>query len=143
MDSKTANYQESRYVEIKEAVEQMLVRVGWAKNVVSESVPFLPISGWEGDNLVTKSQNMTWWEGQTVKQAVGTGQKVRVQTLYEAFRSLNVLFLTLHAPISGVYKIKGIGDVLTGRVEQGSINPQDEVCFLPSHTASNRKNILD
>merc|ERR1712094_48308 len=38
--------------------------------------------------------------------------------------------------ISGVYKIKGVGDVLTGRVEQGSVVCGKDVIFLPTHTAS-------
>merc|ERR1719454_217249 len=40
-------------------------------------------------------------------------------------------------PISGIYKIKGVGDVLAGRVEQGIVKPGEEVVFLPTHTASN------
>merc|ERR1711937_1037339 len=37
---------------------------------------------------------------------------------------------------SRVYKIKGVGDVLTGRVEQGNVTINKEVIFLPTHTAS-------
>merc|ERR1712003_443518 len=33
----------------------------------------------------------------------------------------------MRLPISGVYKIKGVGDVLTGRVEQGVVKPGEEV----------------
>ena len=43
----------------------------------------------------------------------------------------------LRLPISGIYKIKGVGDVLAGRVEQGIVKPGDEVIFLPTHTAAN------
>jgi len=42
----------------------------------------------------------------------------------------------MRTPISGIYKIKGIGDVLTGRVEQGTVKPGEEVVFLPTHTVS-------
>ena len=35
-------------------------------------------------------------------------------------------------PVSGVYKIKGVGDVITGRVEQGSIAPGVTVKFYPT-----------
>merc|ERR1719463_414350 len=42
----------------------------------------------------------------------------------------------MRLPVSGVYKIKGVGDVLTGRVEQGAVRPGEEVLFLPTHTAS-------
>ena len=43
----------------------------------------------------------------------------------------------LRLPISGIYKIKGVGDVLAGRVEQGIVKPGDEVIFLPTHTTAN------
>lgn len=43
----------------------------------------------------------------------------------------------LRVPISGAYKIKGVGDVLAGRVEQGVVKPGDEVIFLPTHTTAN------
>ena len=45
--------------------------------------------------------------------------------------------ISMRLPISGVYKIKGVGDVLAGRVEQGEVKPNDEVIFLPTHTAAN------
>merc|ERR1712159_891403 len=44
--------------------------------------------------------------------------------------------LAMRLPLSGVYKIKGVGDVLTGRVEQGAVKPGEEVKFLPTHTDS-------
>ena len=40
-------------------------------------------------------------------------------------------------PVSGIYKIKGVGDVITGRVEQGTVRPGEEVIFTPTHTTSN------
>lgn len=43
----------------------------------------------------------------------------------------------MRVPISGIYKIKGVGDVLAGRVEQGLVKPGDEVVFLPTHTTAN------
>merc|ERR1711937_840686 len=32
--------------------------------------------------------------------------------------------------------IKGVGDVLTGRVEQGAVKPGNETLFLPTHSSS-------
>jgi elongation factor 1-alpha len=43
----------------------------------------------------------------------------------------------MRLPLSGVFQIKGTGDVLTGRVEQGMVKPGSEVVFLPTHTATN------
>merc|ERR1711988_1613304 len=43
----------------------------------------------------------------------------------------------MRMPVSGIYKIKGVGDVLAGRVEQGLVKPNEEVIFLPTHTVAN------
>jgi len=138
MDCDVAKYGIERFTEIKDEMTRMLTRVGWKKSFVDESVPVLPISGWQGDNLCTKSEKMPWWNGVTVK--VGA-RSVNVVTLVDALelmveiptRSPNAVMRT---PISGVYKIKGCGDVLTGRIEQGAVRPGDEVIFLPTHTTS-------
>jgi hypothetical protein len=45
----------------------MLARVGWKPDFIEKSVPILPISGWMGDNLIKKSDKMTWWKGMDVK----------------------------------------------------------------------------
>jgi len=139
MDSDVALYKESRYKEIKEEMVSTLVKVGWPKAFVETSVPFLPISGWIGDNLIKKSDNMPWYNGCEV--VLPNKSKITVTTLKETLelmviipeRSSNAIMRT---PISGIYKIKGIGDVLTGRVEQGTVKPGEEVVFLPTHTAS-------
>ena len=140
MDSDTAKYSEERFNEVKNEMANMLIRVGWTKTFVEKSVTFLPISGWKGDNLIKKSENMPWWKGQDVKSR--SGKMIHVETLLEA---LDILVhipkrdpdANLRMPCSGVHKIAGIGDVITGRIEQGSIKPGDEVVFLPSHTSSN------
>merc|ERR1719454_2180999 len=43
----------------------------------------------------------------------------------------------MRMPVSGIYKIKGVGDVLAGRVEQGLVKPNEEVMFMPTHTTAN------
>jgi elongation factor 1-alpha len=139
MDTDVASYKEGRYKEISEEMGHMLVKVGWKDDFVKNSVPIIPLSGWEGDNLISKSENMPWWNGVEVKGS--TGDTVRVQTLLDGLNKLCGLperktDASLRVPISGNYKIKGVGDVLTGRVEQGILKPGDEVVFLPTHTAA-------
>lgn len=137
MDSDLAKYSEARYNEIKEEMKLTLVRVGWPKQFVDNSVPFIPISGWKGDNLIKVSENMPWYKGQEITLA--NKSKVKVHTLYDALEDMIMIperssTAIMRTPISGIYKIKGIGDVLTGRIEQGSVKPGDEVVFLPTHT---------
>jgi elongation factor 1-alpha len=139
MDCDLAGYKEARYTEVKEEMANVLTRVGWKKEFVDKSVPFMPISGWKGDNLITKSANMPWWKGTEI-EVPGKGKKL-ITTLLEALEEMVVPperagNKPMRTPISGVYKIKGAGDVLTGRVEQGVVKPGDEVVFLPTHTTN-------
>jgi elongation factor 1-alpha len=139
MDTDTAGYKKERYDEISAEMKDMLVKTGWKKEFVDASVPVIPISGWMGDNLLKKSENMPWWEGQTVTNA--KNDKVKITTLLDALNGYAELptrkpDAPLRVPISGIYKIKGVGDVLTGRVEQGIVTPNRDVVFLPTHTSS-------
>merc|ERR1712093_272113 len=140
MDNDLARYKEDRYKEISDEMKHMLVKVGWKDDFVNNSVPILPISGWEGDNLTAKSDKMSWWTGVDVKDS--NGQIVHVTTLLDALNDFcgvpeRKIEAELRVPISGVYKIKGVGDVLTGRIEQGLLKPEDQVVFLPTHTSAN------
>merc|ERR1711939_1169939 len=67
MDCDVAKYGKERYTEIANEMKSMLIKVGWPKGFVEKKVPVLPISGWNGDNLLSKSDNMPWWEGQKCK----------------------------------------------------------------------------
>jgi elongation factor 1-alpha len=140
MDSDVAKYTQERYEEIANEMRSMLIAVGWPKGFVQNRVPIIPISGWKGDNLIAKSTNMEWWKG--VEVVSTPGKKCHVHTLLDALNEMVIvpkrdLDKPLRVPISGVYKIKGVGDVITGRVEQGKVSPGDEVIFVPTHTAAN------
>merc|ERR1711985_166222 len=139
MDADIADYKEERYKEISEEMRHMLNKVGWKDDFVRNSVPIIPLSGWKGDNLICKSDNMPWWNGVDVKNS--SGDTIHVHTLLDALNDLCGLperktNANLRVPISGIYKIKGVGDVLTGRIEQGILKPGDEVVFLPTHTST-------
>ena len=38
-------------------------------------------------------------------------------------------------PVSGILKIKGVGDVVTGRIEQGTLKKGSEIGFAPSNVS--------
>ncbi|KAF8290375.1 elongation factor 1 alpha [Trypanosoma cruzi] len=58
MDDKSVNFAQERYDEIVKEVSAYLKKVGY--NV--EKVRFIPISGWQGDNMIDKSENMPWYK---------------------------------------------------------------------------------
>jgi len=137
MDCDLAKYGQARFEECRDEAVNMLKSVGWKKDFIEKQVPIIPISGFKGDNLVEASTNMDWWKGNDL--TIGD-EKVHVRTLLDAFDKVvkppkRHDDKPLRIPISGVLKIKGVGDVLTGRVEQGVIKPGEEVVFLPSHSA--------
>merc|ERR1719503_36891 len=123
-------------------MKSTLIKVGWKKDFVEKNTPVMPISGWMGDNLLKKSDNMAWWKGCDIPNP-NDGNKVQhVDTLQDVFNNFyrvpeRPTSAPMRLPISGIYKIKGVGDVLAGRVEQGVVKPGEEVVFLPTHTPSN------
>jgi elongation factor 1-alpha len=139
MDCDVAKYTQARYDEIKNEMREMLIKIGWKKEFVEESVPIVPISGWIGDNLITKSTHMPWYTGCEIKTLGGT--KVNVHTILDVLEKAveipkRVTDKPMRMPVSGIYKIKGVGDVVTGRVEQGKVEPGAEVIFIPTHAPS-------
>jgi len=144
MDCEVAGYKKDRYDEIGAEMVNMLQKVGWKKDFVLKSTPVLPISGWIGDNLLHKSKNMDWWKGTDIEiasQKKGV-EKLHIETLFDALDLMarppvRPLDAAMRLPVSGIYKIKGVGDVIAGRVEQGCVKPGEEVVFLPTHSLSN------
>merc|ERR1712134_93400 len=66
MDDKTVNYDEKRYLEIKSEVSSYLKKVGYKPM----KIPFVPISGWEGDNMIDRSSKMPWYKGPYLLEAL-------------------------------------------------------------------------
>jgi len=140
MDCDTAKYSQDRFDEIAAEMRSVLAKVGFKKAFIKNNVPIIPYSGFKGDNLTEKSTNMDWWKGCDVTNAAG--DKIHVDTILDALEKFVVVpernpDTDLVAPINGVYKIKGAGDVLTSCIEQGTVKPGQEVKFLPTNTKAN------
>jgi len=141
MDTDTAGpYSEARFGEVGGEMKNMLIKVGWKKDFVSDGVPVLPLSGWMGDNLLVKSANMAWWKGQAVK--LDGKEPIQINTLKDVLNDMctppgREPDKAMRMPVSGIYKIKGVGDVIAGRVEQGVVKMNEEVVFMPTHTVAN------
>jgi elongation factor 1-alpha len=66
MDEKTVNYSKDRYEEIKTEVTSFLKKIGYKIEIIK----FIPISGFNGDNMIEKSTNMPWYTGPTLLEAL-------------------------------------------------------------------------
>lgn len=141
LNSEGVPYTESRYTEIATEIKRILLQEGWRKDQIEAEIPILPLAGFEGENLLTPSTKMPWWKGADIKVAA-TGEVVKVVCLLDALNKMvnlpvRDLAAPLRAPVSNCLNIKGVGDVLTMRIEQGQVTKGDEVIFLPTHTSSN------
>merc|ERR1711899_498840 len=134
MDStKPSAYSEDRFKEIEREVKKMLTKIGFK----TKNIPFVPMSGFQGDNLIEESTNMPWYKGFKVKPKK---KEVKGHTLLNALNDVVTCpkrpkKKPFRMPVSGVYKIKGVGDVITGRIEQGTLKPNLQVQFAPTGVA--------
>ena len=121
-----SKFSEDAYKAAKEKGEKLVKSVGYK----IENVPAIPISGWTGDNLVKKSENMPWYNG---------------KTLLESFDDFKVpekpTGKPLRLPIQDVYSITGVGTVPVGRVETGTMKPNDKIIVMPSGAVGEIKSI--
>ena len=126
MDEKSVNYSEERYTEIKKEVSDFLKKVGYKP----DNIFFIPISGWNGDNMLDRSTNTPWYKGPTLLEALDKIEPPKRPTEKP-----------LRLPLQDVYKIGGIGTVPVGRVETGILKPGMNVTFAPADVKSDVKSV--
>jgi elongation factor 1-alpha len=132
MDEKTVGFSEKRYEEIREELTKYLGKVGFKTGKTKDDcpIPFIPISGWLGDNMIERSTNMPWYTGPTLLQALDKVDPPKRPT-----------DKPLRLPLQDVYKIGGIGTVPVGRVETGILKPGMELLFAPFGLISEVKSV--
>lgn len=120
------NYDHVKFDETKVAMSTLLKNIGYKV----EDIPFVPYSGWIGDNIKVKSANMPWYSG---------------PTLLECFEKLTAPVKptdkALRLPIQDVFTITGHGTVPVGRVETGILKLNETVVFMPSGAKGEVKKI--
>jgi len=126
MDDKSVNYREERFLEIQKEVSGYLKKVGYAP----KRIPFIPLSGWTGENMLERSENMPWWKGPTL-----------IEALDDIKPPKRPVEKPLRVPLQDVYKIGGIGTVPVGRVETGILKPGMVVTFAPVNVTTEVKSV--
>jgi elongation factor 1-alpha len=126
MDDITVNWNKERYEEIKNEVSRMLRMVGFKVDKIN----FVPTSGWTGDNLLKKSEKMSWYTGPTFMEALDLLEVPPKPT-----------DKPLRIPVQDVYSITGIGTVPVGRVETGVLKEGVNLIFMPSNKKAEVKSL--
>jgi elongation factor 1-alpha len=104
----------------------MLKLVGYNTTKIN----FVPVSGWKGDNLIKKSENMPWYKGPTLVDALDMFDPPE-----------KPIGKPLRIPVQDVYSITGVGTVPVGRVETGRVKANDKVIVMPSGITGEVKSI--
>ena len=126
MDDAQVNYAKERFDEVKGIVETLVKGVGYDV----KKIRFIPVSGWKGDNLTKKSENMKWYDGPSL-----------LETLDEFTEPEKPINKPLRIPIQDVYSITGAGTVPVGRIETGKMKPNDKIIVMPDGAVGEIKSI--
>lgn len=127
MDHPSTNYSQERYNEIMAEAKIFLKNAGYKP----DKVPFIPISGWTGENMKEKKEaKMNWYKGPTLLEAL--------DQLLPPKRPTD---LPLRLPINDIYKISGVGTVPVGRVETGIIRAGMLISFVPGNQIAECKSV--
>lgn len=119
------NYEKQRFEEVKEEISKILTVIGFSKDTV-----FVPVSAFEGDNIMKKSENMKWYTGPTFYDALDSLKPPEKPT-----------HLPLRIPVDRVFQIKGVGVVPIGKIETGVMKLNDKVVVQPSNKVGEVKSI--
>ncbi len=121
-----AKYEQQKFDTAKQSAVDLLKSLG----VKTDAIPIIAYSAYKGDNVAKKSENMPWYNGPTLLDA------------------LNNLILPpkptdkpLRLPIQDVYTVSGFGTVPVGRVETGVMKPGDMVVVMPGGKKAEVKSI--
>ncbi len=120
------NYDQKKFEALKEELTKLIRMVGYKP----DNVPIVPGSSYKQDNITKSSDNLKWYKGPTLLDALNN--------LKEPQKPTN---LPLRLPVQDVYSITGIGTVPVGRIECGVLKPGDNVIFEPSHKTAEVKSI--
>jgi elongation factor 1-alpha len=126
MDAPDVNYSQQRYDEITNTMKKFLKGLGYNVDTIS----FIPVSAWTGENILERSPNMAWYKGPTLVEALDN-LKIPPKPVDKPLR----------LPIQSVLSIPGAGTVVTGRVETGVLKPGDKVIVMPAGIVGDVKSI--
>ncbi|MFX1516028.1 MAG: GTP-binding protein [Promethearchaeota archaeon] len=124
------NFQEDQYHRAVKRVKSLIqeIQSPWTKNL--EKIPFIPISGFTGDNLTHPSENLPWYSGPTLIESLNSLEGRITQ------EDLGMRFVTYDLD-----EKHGFGTLLLGKVLGTPLNVGDMVMVLPQGNSTEVKDI--
>ena len=106
------NFSEKRFLEVAEDIKNFLSTI----KIFPEKI--IPVSGFFGDNILKKSENLSWYNGETL-----------IEILDEIKIDENI-YAPLRFPIQDVYKFDE-RRIIAGRIESGNLKVGDKIKIFP------------
>lgn len=109
------NYDEKKFREIEREYGEFAVKLGF------KNLSFIPVSATKGENIVTRSQNMPWYDGAPL-----------LPFLEEVYVAGDRNLVDFRFPVQRVIRADGDFRGYSGRISSGVVRVGDEVMILPS-----------
>ena len=114
-------YKEDAFNKVKVDVSALLKQVGFNP----DKITFVAGSGFKGDNIAKKSENMPWYKGPTILEQFDNFEEPTAMNQYP-----------LRMPIQDAYEITGIGTVPVGKIITGTMKIGQKVIILPGRSGT-------
>lgn len=118
-------YDEIRFNEIKKQIDELSSELGLA------NVKIIPVSATEGDNVTKKSENIKWYDGETLLSYL---ENVDITEDHKE--------TGFYMPVQRVCRPDHTFRGFQGQIESGEISVGDTVVTLPSNEKAHVKSIL-
>uniref|UniRef100_A0A8B9FV77 GTP-eEF1A C-terminal domain-containing protein n=1 Tax=Amazona collaria TaxID=241587 RepID=A0A8B9FV77_9PSIT len=107
-----------------------------------DTVAFVPISGWNGDNMLKPTSNMPWFKEWKVTRKDGNASgSILLEALDCILQPTHPTDKPLRLPLPDVYKIGVIVTVPVGCAETGVLKPGIVITFAPVNVTTEVKSV--
>jgi sulfate adenylyltransferase subunit 1 len=123
-------FSEEKYNTIVADFQELMAK----REYQDQKITFIPVSALQGDNVVNKSKNTPWYEGQTLLEHL---ELLDQQNIYNIGTLRFPVQYVVRPKIDKFHDFRGYA----GKVYGGELNVGDEIVVLPSKTKSKIKEI--
>lgn len=124
------DFSEDRYNEIKADFQKVVDKSDYE----DQNITFIPVSALKGDNVVEKSNNMSWYNGQSLIEHL---EELDTEDIYNKGKTRFPVQYVIRPKTDEYHDFRGYA----GKVYGGDLNVGDDVVILPSETKSKIKDI--
>ena len=125
------DFSEERYNEIKSDFEALMNK----RDYQDQNITFIPVSALKGDNVVNRSGNTPWYEGETLLEHL---EGIDKQDIYNTGTPRFPVQYVIRPKTEDFHDFRGYA----GKVYGGELSIGDDVVVLPSQTKSKIKDIF-